>query len=172
MKKLILSILLFTVINCSGQYKCVYQDTAAMLKPYKKDLVGSKYIFQDTLGVRTIIEGKTLDGFDIWRTPKNVFPFTINEYKPSFHIDSTYLQLIIQELERHGYTLSKLPVKKNVKIQESWCFINAPSVSKMSDGQIIVEGNDYEKAIKDLFNECERLNKLYYECKNDRYIKH
>lgn len=32
--------------------------------------------------------------------------------QPFFRIDSAYLQLIITELERHGYTLVKLP-KKN-----------------------------------------------------------
>lgn len=89
MKKLISFILLFTVINCSGQVSQV----------------------KDTLGVRPIIDNKVNPIFySISRDTTSILQ--VKMYKPSFRIDSTYLQLIIQELERHGYTLVKLPKKQ------------------------------------------------------------
>lgn len=97
MKKLILFILLFTVINCSGQYKCVYQDAVSLLAPYKKD----------TLGLRPIIDNKTNLYYKNNATIK-----ALDISTKRILIDSTYLQLIIQELERHGYTLVKLPKKQ------------------------------------------------------------
>ena len=89
MKKLLLLLTLFVSFNCIGQ---VYQNS------------------KDTLGVMPIV--KNISSGELYTSSMSVKPFSIQEYKPSFRIDSTYLQLIIQELERHGYTLVKLPKKQ------------------------------------------------------------
>jgi hypothetical protein len=153
MKKLILSILLFTVINCSGQYKCVYQDTAAMLKPYKKD----------TLGVRPIIDNR-LNLF--YKTPESAQALTISQKR--IYIDSTYLQLIIQELERHGYELPK--IKNKQPIEYEWITFNAyaPSVKKTNKGDFVIT-TDSLTAIKQLWNEIERREKEHEQITNKLY---
>ena len=111
-----LSILLFTVINCSGQKATLY-DTLPMLTTaslpklptYMMNIpaIDVTKVTKDTLGVRPIIDNR-LNLF--YKTPESVQALTISNKR--IYIDSTYLQLIIQELERHGYTLVKLPKKQ------------------------------------------------------------
>ena len=123
MKKLISFILLFTVINCSGQgslkgfTRTCGKDsifpllTTTTASPLPKGFMNipATDLNKDTLGVRPIIDNR-LNLF--YKTPESVQALTISQKR--IYIDSTYLQLIIQELERHGYTLVKLP-KKTIK---------------------------------------------------------
>lgn len=174
MKKLILSILLFTVINCSGQYSlkgftrtcgkdsvfCLL-TTAGVLKlpPYD--------VTKDTLGVRPIIDNKANPSFySINKDTTSILQVKI--YKPSFRIDSTYLQLIIQELERHGYELPK--IKKHQPIEYEWETFNthAPSVRKTNKGDFIIK-TDSLTAIKQLWNEIERREKEHEQITNNLY---
>ena len=116
MKKLLLGLLLIVSFNCIiGQ---VYLASKAK-NPHNLDSLLS---IKDTLGVTTILgkNPRLLSSNDTisiplggYYTSSTYIPrLNINEYKPSFRIDSAYLQLIIQELERHGYTLVKLPKKQ------------------------------------------------------------
>lgn len=172
MKKLILSILLFTVINCSGQvslkgftrtcgkdsiFSLLTTASVSKLPPYMMNIPAID-VAKDTLGVRPIIDGHILYGdYFVGKIP-SVLPFYKPEIKQSFHIDSTYLQLIIQELERHGYELPK--IKKKQPIEYEWVTFNthAPSVKKTNKGDFVIT-TDSLTAIKQLWNEIERREK-------------
>ena len=162
MRKLLLLLTLFVSFNCIGQVTTA--GKLGKLPPYMMNIPAID-VTKDTLGIIPIIDNRLSSEFYFHYNSR---PITIQPTKQSFHIDSAYLQLIIQELERHGYELPK--IKKPIPIEYSWVTFNtyAPAVSKTNKGDFIIK-TDSLTAIKQLWNEIERRRKEHEKTMKELY---